>query len=198
MEAAETPHLYRPEHAPRTGPMTTLGVGLGVLVHGMFNRARKRPAGYQPWYFVINGVVGGALLYYTARVYDDVTDTMDKRYSGYARVPGWLHDQLSPAQLGGCRAIRAQCMLLALRDPLARLMEQEFVSDLSLSLTFAVYCSVGEASRDREDHVREVRRAREDRGGRVRGAPQDKSSGAGRGGSGTNHTSAVVQWDEGP
>jgi hypothetical protein len=77
-----------------------LGAGLGCLAHGMFNSARKRPVSYQPWYFVINAVAGGALLYYTARMYDDITETMDKHYSGFSRLPSWLHDQLTPEQLG--------------------------------------------------------------------------------------------------
>jgi hypothetical protein len=100
MAAAHSTKTHRPDRYPRTPAMTMLGAGLGCLAHGMFNSARKRPVSYQPWYFVINAVAGGALLYYTARMYDDITETMDKHYSGFSRLPSWLHDQLTPEQLG--------------------------------------------------------------------------------------------------
>ena len=100
MAATHDTPIHRAEASPRTVPFTTFGVGLGLLAHGMFNRLRRRPVGYQPWYFLINAAVGGALLHYTARVYDDITDTMETRFSGFARLPSWMHDQLTPEQLG--------------------------------------------------------------------------------------------------
>lgn len=94
--------LARPESASRVAGMTALGVGLGLLSHGIFNTLRRRPVSFQPWYFVINGLVAGATLNHAAHVYDDVTETLRDRFKGFARLPTWVHDRLSPEELGAC------------------------------------------------------------------------------------------------
>jgi len=125
--------VYRAETAPRAPVMTTLGVGLGVLAHGMFNRLRKRPVGYQPWYFALNAVVGGALLAYAGEVYDGVAATMDRRYSGYARLPSWMHDSLTPQQLASEKRRETVRTMYAKFDELSKAEALEYEARLKAS-----------------------------------------------------------------
>lgn len=54
----------------------------------------------EPWWHVIIGAAGAYAFYRLASTYDDTTDALNKLYSSSARLPSWMHSQLSQEQLG--------------------------------------------------------------------------------------------------
>ncbi len=84
----------------RVGGMTALGIGLGLLSHGMVNTLRRRPVSFQPWYFVIKAAIGGTVLNYAGHVYDDVEYYTAKDERIHSRLPSWMTDALTPEQIG--------------------------------------------------------------------------------------------------
>ena len=79
--------------------MAPLCSGLGVLAYGIFNSLRGRPAAYQPWRGVLFAAVGGFLGSRLGRLYADTAAELNEQYGGTARLPSWMHGQLTTEQL---------------------------------------------------------------------------------------------------
>jgi len=77
--------------------MAVLVGGLGVLSQLIFNRMRRRPALFQPWWHVALGAGGGYFGYRIGLMYDDVAAAMDTQHSLMGRNPSWATETLSPA-----------------------------------------------------------------------------------------------------
>jgi hypothetical protein len=76
--------------------------GLGVLSQLIFNRMRRRPAMYQPWWHVTLGAVGAAGGHWMGRVYDDTAAVVDEEARYKATTPSWVMSSLSAEERGEC------------------------------------------------------------------------------------------------
>lgn len=59
----------------------------------------------EPWLHLIAAGVGGYLGLRLGAVYDDTSVTLRKQAAGYKSLPSWAYSQLSPEELGECRAV---------------------------------------------------------------------------------------------
>ena len=79
--------------------MAPLCAGLGLLSYGIFNSLRGRPAAYQPWRGAVFTLVGAYLGGRLGRLYADTAAELNVQYGGTARLPSWMHGQLTAEQL---------------------------------------------------------------------------------------------------
>lgn len=79
--------------------MALLVGGLGVLSQLIFNRMRRRPALYQPWWHVTLGATGAYFGTRLGAMYDDVAAAADAQNALLGRNPSWASEMLSPAAI---------------------------------------------------------------------------------------------------